>query len=362
MNLNLPRLSRHAALLTRVSVLVKHSESALLAFRSVISQFRAGQNGPQDVIDTIYAILNRDVNNTVAIITSVESLLTGVDIEKRNSLKETLKRWASNERSTSDKNYPVQALGAQANYSGIATGRVINVKRTAAARTGSASAVWDRVERAASSAGPSRSSATGSSARAHTTVEAYPSLGAGSAAARASGKQKAPAGRPVPGSTAWASASAAAPRASPLPPPIPFASDAVMQRKVVPTSVNYSTGASRSSGGPSKPPSQAAFPSLAPSSSVAQAAAQRKALFAQPSARAESIRKIAGERAAPAVAAWGSSSTPNSTPGSASSSGTSTPVGGASGSASAGEGGGGGGKKGKGKKKELLFTISARPT
>lgn len=150
----------------------------------------------------------------------------------------------------------------------------------------------------------------------------------------------------VPGSTAWASSQKANTPANfpSLPPPAASSSSS----RPVPVSVNYASstgGSSRSAANiaPSKPVSHAAFPSLQANSAAKEQAAQKKALFANPSKRLESIKRITGEKSGP-VSSWGS--TPSG-------SGTTTPepVGGA----------GSGGKK-KGKGKEVLFTISTRPT
>lgn len=90
----LPAFSRHAALLSRVSMLVNHSEAKLAVFRSVVSSFRSGQNGSRDVIDTIYNVLNRDVKATVMVVKAVEGLLIGVDQEKRSELLNAIGNWS----------------------------------------------------------------------------------------------------------------------------------------------------------------------------------------------------------------------------------------------------------------------------
>ena len=132
--------SRHAALLSRVSTLVNHSESKLAVFRSVISSFRSGQNGSRDVIDTIYNILERDAKATVAIVKSVEGLLTGVDQDKRNELVQAVTSWGI----AKTNEFPsLEALGSSPNYAGITTGRVIDVKKTTT-RASSSRQVWDR--------------------------------------------------------------------------------------------------------------------------------------------------------------------------------------------------------------------------
>lgn len=74
-------------------MLVNHSEAKLAVFRSVVSSFRSGQNGSRDVIDTIYNVLGRDVKSTVMVVKSVESLLTGVDQEKRTELLNAITSW-----------------------------------------------------------------------------------------------------------------------------------------------------------------------------------------------------------------------------------------------------------------------------
>ena len=327
---------------------MNHSEAKLAVFRSVISSFRSGQNGSRDVIDTFYNIFERDVKSTVAIVKSVEGLLTGVDQDKRTELLNAVNSWGV----TKTNEFPsLEALGNSSNYAGITTGRVIDVKKTTT-RAGSSRQVWDRVERAASTtsgssvngnaqAGPSR---TNNPARPNP-ADRFPSLGSA-----ASSKAPAAPARHVPGSTAWASSQASSsslPGPS-FPPPVPFAS--APRPRPVPMSVHVSSSATptRSSAAPrpAKPASEAAFPSLPMGGN--SSAAERRALFAKPSQRTEAINRISGVKKEAPAPVWGAS-------------GSSSGGGGESSSSSSTPAPGGGGKK-KSKKGELLFSISARPS
>jgi hypothetical protein len=262
----------------------------------------------------------------------------------------------------------LQPLTNQPNYSGIAGGRVINVKKNTPSHS---SRVWSAVEQAASSssrqpnrtvpsAGPSNFNGTYPSTQ---PVNKFPALGDGVAFKREKSKAAAP-NRHVPGSTAWAQSQSSSGSSSPYPSlnaPQSFPSLNSKPSKPTPVSVNYaststSSSSSKAGGRAPKPPSEAAFPSLAPSTKAQQEAAERRALFAKPSARQESIQRLNGGKPAPQSAVWGSGVYEGGSSGASSSAG-----GGGIGSDGQGGLGGGGKKKGKGKGKELLFQISARP-
>ncbi|KAL7417910.1 hypothetical protein BDY24DRAFT_437416 [Mrakia frigida] len=345
-------MARHAALLSRVSMLVNHSEAKLAVFRSVVSSFRSGQNGSRDVIDTIYNVLGRDVKSTVMVVKSVESLLTGVDQEKRTELLNAITSWGI----AKTNEFPsLEALGSSPNYAGITTGRVIDVKKTTS-RAGHSGQVWDRVERAASAtSGSSNGNAhAGPSSRPAPPRPTFPSL----RESAPSSSRAAPPSRHVPGSTAWASSQASsAPSGPAFPPPVPFA--APPRQRPVPMSVHVSSSPSSSRTSavprPAKPVSESAFPSLPTGTDASRAAEERRALFANPSKRTETIQRIQGMKKEAPAPVWGAGPS-GSGSGSSSAAGSSSGAGGGGG----GAGGGGGGKK-KSKKGELLFSISARP-
>lgn len=386
--------SEHSALLTRVSTLVDHSQAKMAVFRSVVGGYKSGQNGVDDVMDTLYNIFDHNVDATANIAAAAAMLLTGVDDDKKKSLINRTAVWrrevsfnaSDHQKGTwgliespsiflqhqadcpSPANAPRSSSSNQGvtrgtGYAGIASGRVVDVKQSL--RGQASRQVWDRVERAAASPQPSSSRpvqaptlatyathfpAPVSSGPTPAQASRPASLVAGMAATKPKPAAGA-SGRSVPGSTAWASQQSSTPSSSPssfpaFPPP--SASLGPVARPT-PVSINYassSSAAGKTAPKASKPVSLAAFPSLPAAN--ASSAAERRALFEKPSKRQEMLMRVTGEGKQPSQPVWGS--------------GGSTPP--AEGSSSAGDGTttpptGGGKKKGKGK--EILFTISARP-
>lgn len=253
--------------------------------------------------------------------------------------------------------------GFGSHYAGITSGAILNAKRsTQTHRGGGAQIVWDRVEAAAASHPVNRPSGLNTGGRyvpgsgaALASSSAFPSLGSGSGASRSSGGTH---------STPWSTGGAGSSSKSP----------SALTGPIV-RSVNPPTKPSSSSRvGSQKAPSinKAAFPSLPTSSSgpARTTAEERRQLLNKPSAREESLQRLRGSPAPPpAVNGWG---TTNAS-GNAMGNGNGNSVGGlvegvqglavdaTSGANGGAEGTGGGGKK-KNKGKQLLFSVSARPS
>ena len=210
----------------------------------------------------------------------------------------------------------------------------MNAKRiTQTGSGGSSRVVWDRVEAAAASHPAHRpshtTSAVGANGRivpgsgAASNASAFPALGA---------QQKGPSSTATPQPAAWSTGGTG----SALDPP-PEPSGPTIR------SVNYPLPAPSNA----KAPSQTAFPSLPSTNGTT---AKRQALFNKPNPRGESIRRIMGQAAAapPPKSHWGSVANAVEA----------MQV--ADGIAEVAEDRPPGKKKGKGK--QLLFTVSARPS
>jgi hypothetical protein len=233
-------------------------------------------------------------------------------------------------------------------YSGIASGKVLNAKR--ATRTaGSASQVWDRVERAAASMPASRPVASGSSSavqaggKGKATMNgkgqvvpgaAFPSLGSSSSSSAKTGASNAgtasAAGR-LAASTSVSTGSGYSSAAQPLI-----------------RSVHTSSAVSSSKPGRAPaPPSKSAFPSLPATSN-----SKERPNFA----RDEMVRRMKGDKSFVPPTGWQSPSEGESTPGVEDEGEMLGGGAGAGGGAGGGAGAGAGGKKKK-KGKEMLFTL-----
>lgn len=69
--------SRHAALLSRVSNLVSESTVKLSSFRSAVRQYRNNESSANDMIDTVYNVLDRDAEATMGVVREIASLFDG---------------------------------------------------------------------------------------------------------------------------------------------------------------------------------------------------------------------------------------------------------------------------------------------
>ena len=84
-------LARHTALLERVTMLVNDSSTKLSSFRSAVRQFRSNESGAKDMIDTIFHVLDRDVDATTGVVREIAELFDGDgERDKQKSVLEAL--------------------------------------------------------------------------------------------------------------------------------------------------------------------------------------------------------------------------------------------------------------------------------
>ncbi|ORY35728.1 hypothetical protein BCR39DRAFT_511754 [Naematelia encephala] len=349
--------ARHAALLSRVSMLVSDSQIKLSSFRSAIRQFKTNESGAKDMIDTVFHVLDRDVEATTSVVREIGNLL-GSDGEgdKQKSVLEALNGF----RVEQQEHFPSLGgpTGQGSNWAGIASGKILNAKRTTLPTRRGGSTVWDRVEAAAASHPVNRPARTGPVPGLNGRIvpgagapipSAFPSLGSGVSSTSTSSS--------TTHSTPWASGGSGSKSKSPT----------ALTGPII-RSVNYPTTATSSSSSSlsrsNKPLNNSAFPSLPGSSTKSTSAAERAALLNKPTPREESIKRITGQNAPPPPVnnGWGrvingvgnlelgGDNVIDPVDGNAATSG---------GIGAAGTGGGGGKKKGKGK--QILFSVSARP-
>jgi len=236
--------------------------------------------------------------------------------------------------------------GTGAEWAGITSGKILNAKRTThTSGRGTSQAVWDRVEAAAgSSSAATRVRATaGANGRyvpGATPVNAsggFPALGGPSGGAARSSTH----------STPWASGGAGSSSKAP-----PALTGPIIR------SVNYPVAPAKA-----KPLNNSAFPSLPPSAGKSMSKEERQALFNKPNVREESIRRILGAAPPPPPTnGWGGASGMVEDVQALSLADEQAAGASAGGGGGAGGGAGGGGGKKKGKGKQLLFSVSARPS
>ncbi|WVQ68449.1 uncharacterized protein L199_006657 [Kwoniella botswanensis] len=339
--------TRHAELLSRVSMLVSDSPTKLSSFRSAVRSYKNNESTAKDMVDTIFHVFDRDLDTTTGIVREISSLFSGDgDGEKGRNVLEALNafRVEQQEQFPSLGNVTPQGLGS--NYAGITSGQILNAKRstrTAGGGGGSGSrTVWSRVEAAAASHPVNRPTATtgsngryvpGSGARVPiSSTSAFPSLSGPS-----SGTAKPSHSTPWAGGGGGGSSSKT---------PSALAGPQIR-------SVNFPVATK------AKPLNNNAFPSLPSSSNKGLSADEKKALFSKPNPRDESIRRIIGANPNPPPSnGWGTSTNTNTnTVNMENMSISESP---ADNSTNTQSQQGGGGKK-KGKSKQLLFSVSARP-
>ena len=83
--------SRHAALLARMGMLVNDSSTKLQSFRAAVRQYRNNESGARDMVDTIYNVLDQDVDATTGVVREIASLFESEgDKDKRGAVLEAL--------------------------------------------------------------------------------------------------------------------------------------------------------------------------------------------------------------------------------------------------------------------------------
>lgn len=84
-------ISRHAALLSKITMLVSDNQNKLVSFRSAIRQYKNNESGSKDLIDTVFNVLDRDVQATVGVVRDVAGLFDSPgEADKNRSLLEAL--------------------------------------------------------------------------------------------------------------------------------------------------------------------------------------------------------------------------------------------------------------------------------
>jgi hypothetical protein len=84
--------SRHASLLNLVGSLTQSSSTKLSSFRSAVRQFRQNESGAKDMIDTVFHVLDEDVDRTVMVGREIAGLFEekGSEGDKRKAVLEAL--------------------------------------------------------------------------------------------------------------------------------------------------------------------------------------------------------------------------------------------------------------------------------
>lgn len=316
--------ARHAALLSRVSMLVGDSPTKLASFRSAVRQFKTNESSAKDMVDTLFYVLDQDREATAGVGREVANLFDSEgESEKRQSILAAINSF----RIQQEEQFPALGggpTGVGTNWAGVSSGRILSAKRATNTGRGSSNsnAVWARVEAAAAKPRPTTGvngrNVPGAVAPQRLAASNFPSLGEGSSS------------RPGTHSTPWAGGGAGSSSKTP---------SALAGPQI--RSVNMP-----SVGGSKKPTiNKASFPSL-PSSNKSRAE-ERAALFSKPTARDESIARIRGTAPTPPNATtWGASANESANGVAALSVEDDVPK--------------SQGKK-KGKQKQLLFSVSARP-
>jgi hypothetical protein len=328
--------ARHAALLSRVAMLVNDSATKLASFRAAVRQFKSNESSARDMVDTLFHVLD-DADATAGVSRELANLFDAEnDRDKQRAILEAVNSF----RIEQQEHFPALGgppTGLGTNWAGVSSGRILSAKRATHTGGGGGAGrdVWTRVEAAAArpraTVGANGRHVPGAGGSLATTN--FPALGA-------AGPSGSGSSRPSTHSTPWASGGSGSSSKSP--------SALVPQVRASTSFVGTSTA-------PSKPaiqkvPNKGAFPSLPTLSTAKSKAAERAALFSKPTARDESIARIRGTAVKPqATKGWGA--------GSASDGVAALDVNDVEAEAPAATS-----SKKKGKQKQLLFSVSARPS
>jgi hypothetical protein len=316
--------ARHAALLSRMSMLVGDSPTKLASFRSAVRQFKNNESTAKDMVDTLFYVLEQDREATAGVGREIANLFDSEgDREKQQAILAAVNAF----RIQQEEQFPALGgapTGVGTNWAGVSSGRILSAKRATHTGRGSSNsnAVWARVEAAAAAqpratTGVNGRHVPGAGGAQRLAPSNFPSLGEGSSS------------RSSTHSTPWAGGGAGSSSKTP---------SALAGPQI--RSVNFPVAAK-------KPTiNKASFPSL-PTSGKSRAE-ERAALFSKPTARDESIARIRGTAATPPSGSrWGSSPANEAANGVASLS--------VEDEAPKPQ------SKKKGKQKQLLFSVSARP-
>lgn len=66
--------ARHAALLSRVAMLVNDSATKLASFRAAVRQLKNNESTAKDMVDTIYHVLDKDADATAGVVREISNL------------------------------------------------------------------------------------------------------------------------------------------------------------------------------------------------------------------------------------------------------------------------------------------------
>ncbi|GAA6009366.1 hypothetical protein JCM10207_003750 [Rhodosporidiobolus poonsookiae] len=324
-------VERHAALMRRVQEAVRGNEGRVAGFKIAVRSYRAGEMSAGDLVDQLFHILDRDVDASAVILTSLSDLFE--DASKRQAV---LSAWR--DLRIEQNQFPsLTPLAPELN--GVPTQANNTSARALSAqhRTGqNSSSTWARVERAATSAGPAPVAPRSNpfpALMSATNAKQIPGLSkAGQQAKRA----------PAAGVTAWSAASSAAASSSSanaFPALASSSSSARPSPAHTPLSISRPSSSlagtsARSGAGAVRIPPRAAsgleFPSLPTTSAGGDKRARMRAALAKPVGRTV---------ADPGVDAWAGGSSGETSPA------TEEPV-----------QQGGGKKKGKGRQKVVLMS------
>ncbi|GJN94621.1 hypothetical protein Rhopal_007704-T1 [Rhodotorula paludigena] len=318
-------LQRHAALLRRVQDLTGGHEGKVAGFKIAARSFRNGEIAASDLVDQLYHVFDQRTDEAESVILGFADLLD--DAEKKRAVQIAWRDLRS------ENNFPSLAPLAPT-LNGVPTSVQPTSQRALSAQHrsgGNASSTWDRVERAANSAGPAPIAPRSNP---------FPALMSASNAKSIPGLSKAGQAKkrvPTGGSTAWSSAaggssSSASSGASAFPALGGGGlRSAPVSRPASTTPHSISRPASSSStsrAAAPRAPNGLDFPSLPASASEADKRARMRAALSKPAAR--TVLDDAD--------AWGGAS------------------GSGAGSGAAEDGSAGGKKKGKGRQKVVLLS------
>ncbi|PPR02196.1 hypothetical protein CVT24_011423 [Panaeolus cyanescens] len=303
--------AKHADFLTRLQTLAPNPTTAVPAVKAATRSYRFSECTARDLISTIWNVMDRHLEHTASIVNAFVDLLDEED--KKQDLLSSWKGFAIEQRRQFPELTP-NAVGSE--YSGIASGRVLNAKHATAARSSGSQQVWNRVALVASSSSRAPQPALAQTRTQAKPTPQFPSL---SSTVSQASSSTAPYRQGQP-KTAWSSSAAAQPGFRPA---------------IQPTSVQNNRPPKQ----PAPQLSKALFPDL-PSSSSSRSKPQVSGNV--------SLRNILGTSNAPSASAWGASGDSGGQASEEVAESESTQAGGA-------------GKKKKGKQKQTLFTLGSFP-
>ncbi|KAF9518877.1 hypothetical protein BS47DRAFT_1324980 [Hydnum rufescens UP504] len=141
------------------------TQSAQFSVVSTVRSFKASECTARDMLDNIFNVFNRNLDITGTLVIRILELFESQE-EKKNELLQSWNGLKIEERQQFPSLVPV-ASSLQAGYSGITSGRMLNIKKPthpSSSTHQTSRRVWDRVEQAATSSVPPLSTGTAASA------------------------------------------------------------------------------------------------------------------------------------------------------------------------------------------------------